>query len=291
VVGAFAHNAAPRVLPDGSVAVWFIGYDGNVDPISCPHGIPPKDLVWPDWSGKQIGLARSTPGKPAGPWTTSFIFKQPTLPADWWHWDCSATNPTAIVAADGSVSMIYRGTMCTHCDGCPARPNNASERLGIATAPSIAGPYTRAATPINLGIDQSVEDPFYWRGVSGSHHLIAHSGTACRAFPGGSSWCGVIASSADGANWKLAAAPAYGPNVTLVNGTTLRLFSRQRPQLVFDTSPTSGGADPALLALVNGAQLAEDTTSFMQSASFTLIQPIKSAVREAPTRDHRKSVA
>ena len=35
VVEAFAHNAAPRLLADGSVGIWFIGYDGAVDPITC----------------------------------------------------------------------------------------------------------------------------------------------------------------------------------------------------------------------------------------------------------------
>ena len=64
VVPSFAHNAAARLLPDGSIGVWFIGYDGHVDAISCPGGAPPQDLVWPDWSGKQIAVARSP--KPSG---------------------------------------------------------------------------------------------------------------------------------------------------------------------------------------------------------------------------------
>jgi hypothetical protein len=66
VVKNFAHNAAPRMLPDGSIGVWFIGYDGAVDTIRCPHGVAPNDYVWPDWSGKQIAIARSPPGQPTG---------------------------------------------------------------------------------------------------------------------------------------------------------------------------------------------------------------------------------
>jgi hypothetical protein len=304
VTGPFAHNAAPRLLPDGSVAVWYIGYDGVVDPISCPKGVPPENFVWPDWTGKQIAMARSPPGKPDGPWTIQWLFDLPKLPQDWWHWDCGATNPSAVISADGSVQMLYRGTMCTHCDGCP-HPKNASERLGIATAPSVEGPYTRAATYLNLGNKNSVEDPYYWRGTSGSHHLIAHSGTVCKdEFPGGGNWCGVIASSSDGVSWRLARERAYGPNVTLENGTVLQLFARQRPQLLFDTPPppgasggasggTSGGAsggasgsasggasggasEPRLLALVNGAELAEGGSGggLMARTSFTLIQPV-----------------
>lgn len=263
-------------MSDGSVGVWFIGYDGHVDAITCPGGVPPPKYVWPDWSGKQIGMARSPPGQPAGPWTLSWLFELPRLPQDWWHWDCSSTNPSASVAADGSVRMMYRGTMCTHCKGCPTHPRNASERLGIATAPAVSGPYTRAPEAINLG-KNSVEDPFYWRGTAGSHHLIAHSGTACRASPHGSNWCGVIASSADGVNWKLAAEPAYGPSVTLTNGTVVRLFARQRPQLIFDTAAAgqAGAEDATLLAVVNGAELAAGTTSLMQGSSFTLIQPVR----------------
>ena len=306
VVPAFAHNAAPRLLRDGSVAVWFIGYDGAVDAVTCPKGVPPADYVWPDWTGKQIAVVRSPPGSASGPWTApEWLLAQPQLPRDWWHWDCSATNPSAVVAADGSVRMLYRGTMCTHCAGCPPHPRNASERLGFATAPAVGGPYTRPAAGIDLGAGVSVEDPFYWRGARGSHHLIAHSGTACASTPGGGNWCGVVASSADGLEWRLARAPAYGPNVTLANGTTVRLFARQRPQLLFAGAtatatpgggaggtggpggaggagglgaggPGAGAAEPALLALVNGAQLlAGGSGGLMARDSFTLIQPVR----------------
>eukprot|EP00729_Bicosta_minor_P022597 gene22597-3023_t len=260
VVGPFAHNAAPRVLADGSVAVWYIGYDGVVNTIACPKGVPPPNDVWPDWSGKQMAVARSPPGAPSGPWNVTWLFKKAKLPQDWWHWDCSSTNPSALVAADGTVQML--------------------ERLGFATAPSVDGPYAHASVALNLG-NASVEDPFYWRSADGSHHLIAHSGVVCHEYTGGSNWCGVIASSADGANWRLATTAAYGPNVTLTNGTTLKLFARQRPQLLFDPTPAGAGVggskgqgEPTLLALVNGAELEEGTRSLMQGSSFTLIQPV-----------------
>lgn len=273
VVPSFAHNAAPQLLPDGSIGVWFIGYDGAVDTISCPNGVPPADFVWPDWSGKQIGLALSASGEPSGPWNVTFLFDRPRLPADWWHWDCGATNPSAVVAADGSVTMLYRGTMCTHCDGCPAHPANATERLGIATAPTVAGPYARAAAQIDLG--ENAEDPFYWRGANGSHHLIAHGGPCPGR--GGGKWCGVVASSADGTSWRTAKAAAYGPNVTLTNGTVITLYARQRPQLLFESQPEPAGAgaqgERVLLGLVNGAQLGGGST-FMQNPSFTLMQPV-----------------
>ena len=151
VVKPFAHNAAPRLLADGSVGVWFIGYNGTVEIEECPGGVAPPHDVWPDWSGKQIALARSPPNSPSGPWNVSWLFALPTLPDDWWHWDCSATNPSALVDADGSVRMMYRGTMCTHCAGCPTRPGNTSERLGIATARALSGPYARASSAIDLG--------------------------------------------------------------------------------------------------------------------------------------------
>ena len=274
VVEAFAHNAAPRVLPDGSVAVWFIGYDGEIETIRCPGGKPPPNDVWPDWTGKQIAMAHAPAGHPGGPWKIEWLFKQPQLPNNWWQWDCSATNPSATVADDGSVRMMYRGTMCTHCSGCPSQPGNTSERLGIATAPTIKGPYTRPSTALNLG-NQSIEDPYYWRGAEGTHHLIGHSGTACRHFSGGSNWCGVVASSSDGERWKLASAPAYGPNVTVANGTVLKLFARQRPQLLFDPSGSKGKTPRKLLAVVNGAQtLLGGTGGLMQRDSFTLIQPV-----------------
>lgn len=159
VVVPFAHNAAPQILPDGSVGIWFIGYNGSVDVLSCPGGTPPPDDVWPDWTGKQIAMARSPPHQPSGPWSISWLFDLPVLPDNWWHWDCSATNPSALVQSDGSVKLMYRGTMCTHCSGCPSRPGNTSERLGIATARSIHGPYTRAPSAIDLG-NASIEVSF-----------------------------------------------------------------------------------------------------------------------------------
>lgn len=130
----------------------------------------------------------------------------------------------------------------------------------MATAPTVSGPYTRATAAIYLG-NASVEDPFYWRGASGSHHLIAHSGTVCHEFKGGGNWCGVIGSSTDGVTWRLAKERAYGPNVTLTNGTTVQLFARQRPQLLFEPARAVVGAEPDVLALVNGAELVEVRTS------------------------------
>ena len=102
----------------------------------------------------------------------------------------------------------------------------------------------------------------------------------------------MIASSSDGLVWQLASAPAYGPNITLANGTVVQLFARQRPQLLFeygsaaarateprrlggDEGSTTTSAAPRLLAVVNGAELARGTTSLMQGASFTLIQPVQ----------------
>ena len=294
VVPSFAHNAAPHRLPDGSLGVWFIGYDGAVAPVQCPNGVPPKDDVWPDWTGKQMALVRSPSGDPEGPWTPPlWLFPKAPLPAGWSQWDCASTNPSAVVsAADGSVRMMYRGTECTHCDGC-GHPAGARENLGIATAPAVTGPYARAATFIDLH-NASVEDPFYWRGASGSHHLIAHSSTVCSGSAGGRNWCGVIASSADGVTWRLARDAAYGPNVTLANGTTIELYARQRPQLLFAPTaaapapaPRDGGsaaktsaavqAEPALVGLVNGAMLLSDGTGGLMQRlhSFTLLQPVR----------------
>lgn len=68
----------------------------------------------------------------------------------------------------------------------------------------------------------------------------------------------------------MASSPAYGPKVTVANGTTIELFARQRPQLLFASD--EAGAD--LLAVVNGAELANGRKSLMQGKSFTLIQPI-----------------
>ena len=290
VVPAFAHNAAPHVLRDGSIGVWFIGYDGAVDLVQCSNGIPPTDDVWPDWSGKQIALVRSLSGDPKGPWTSPlWIFPKAPLPAGWSKWDCASTNPSAVVSgAGGSVRMMYRGTECTHCDGC-GHPAGARENLGIATAGTVSGPYTAAATFIDLK-NASVEDPFYWRGASGSHHLIAHSSTVCSGSAGGRNWCGVVASSADGVTWRLARSAAYGPNVTLANGTTVELFARQRPQLLFAPpapappagesaakKTTAAPTERALLGLVNGAMLlADGAGGLMQRLhSFTLLQPVR----------------
>ena len=103
----------------------------------------------------------------------------------------------------------------------------------------------------------------------------------------------MIASSPDGQAWRLAQDPAYGPTITLVNGSVIELFARQRPQLLFEKEAGNdvtvkhnkgrvgggGGEDndetKRLLAVVNGAELAQGTTSLMQGSSFTLIHPIR----------------
>ena len=209
-------------------------------------------------SSRRIGVAWSP--SLDGPWERADapILSPSSTPGAWDDGDVS--NPAPHIDADGRVMLAYRA-------GGDAVAVGGG--IGVATAPSFRGPFTR----LNNTMQFAAEDAVLWREPeSGHYHMLVHAfqGTGGRARDnvGGHAW------SRDGASWQYSPEPAYTLAVTWDNGTTTELYRRERPQVLFER--VSGTP----LALFNGAQPSYDSTlpaycDFGESCkTFTMVAPI-----------------
>jgi hypothetical protein len=156
----------------------------------------------------------------AGPWSTLDIGNGSALPG---CPQCGDTNPAPVVAPDGTVRMMWRGS---------GRGFPTSEML-MATAPRWQGPYnfsTANLFPNSTAVH--IEDAHMWvqelpapaaggvGGGGGRHHWHAlfHSDVekTCGGAAGGHAW------SADGASWSFSPWNAFGNEVALANGSKVR---------------------------------------------------------------------
>jgi hypothetical protein len=168
-------------------------------------------------------------------------------------WDEDTTNPSAFVHSNGSVVLMYRG--------CPAQCESI-EQIGFATAPSFAGPYTRARTsPI---LQNHMEDAFVWQDMRGNYHFLAHSLEPGGGFGDGPK-VGRHAFAADlFGEWTFGARElAFNTTVRFTDGSAESFYRRERPQLLFSDD---GKMTPQYL--ITGVQ------SVGVGTSFTLVQPV-----------------
>lgn len=199
-----------------------------------------------------------------GPWTR---MDKPLLePTEKWECGgvqppaCGVSNPAVLVdPADGSALMIYRG--------------NQDKGMGIATAPSWRGPWTRRRNGTSIvpvpGWGNGLEDMYVWRNPPASGrpgcHMVLHQEQA------GPDAIGAHMFTTDPkciSGWRLAdprPSVAYGPRFKWDNGTVSTYKSRERPQLLLDNAgaPTH---------LSNGI-----ITVGWSGPSFTLVAPINAS--------------
>lgn len=120
-------------------------------------------------ANKRVGLAVAD--SPYGPWKRLDEPILKTEPNTFYSYLTS--NPSPVVRKDGSVLMIFKGRAHTE----NGRYSNMA--LGIASAPSIEGPYTvqNDKKPIFQVEGQGeAEDPFLWEDERG-FHIISLVGT------------------------------------------------------------------------------------------------------------------
>ncbi|MBC2602705.1 glycoside hydrolase family protein [Puniceicoccus vermicola] len=230
------YQFADRVLPDSPPEAW----DGRMAHNPTVHRCGDKFLLFyigstfagpleqddPDEAGEQvkqsyagirIGLAISSSVK--GPWK---ILSKPILEPRPNHWDANiVTNPAPCVREDGSIILYYRSNT----------PDGL--RIGVAGADFYEGPYRRLSEDPVLRFEGGdyVEDPYVWwagnhyqmlakdmlGGITGEYHAGAHF------------------HSSDGLLWEpMKPAKAYSRNITWTDGSTEKLGSLERPQLLFD---------------------------------------------------------
>ena len=254
VIGAFSHNCLVRRAADKTFLLFHIG-DGNESSavVNCSSGGALQGAASGGaLSGALQGAASGIGSNQLsyslsvwGPWTPLgySILNGTGAPT----WDETVTNLAPWPLADGSMLVGFRG-------------KNASgvERLGMATAPSWRGPYTKLVDAPILGLRQAPqnpdvtgEDPFVYVTPDGVGHMLWHvcCDSSNGVYNGNASTVGRHAFTpvpGDWRTWSVSLEPAYTTSVVWVNGSAGAVTRRERPQLVLDA------ATGAPLVLFNG---------------------------------------
>jgi hypothetical protein len=131
------------------------------------------------------------------------------------------SNPAPWINEDGSVLLIFKSRAYKE-----SFPYHGDMSIGVATAPSIDGPYTVFDSPIfskeRFG---EVEDPFVWKDNEGYHLLVKDQRGAIT----GHKHSGVIAHSPDGLHWALDKNPlAYTKTIRWSDGTLMEMGQLER---------------------------------------------------------------
>lgn len=159
VLGAFCHNPMIERGPNGEWLLFHIGSGGRT-PVDCGRGAARAGGAGGSSSteGAARGGGASAPGgwadvhvmsasSPYGPWTSTPDIIRNGADGEW---DSGGvTNPAPLRLPNGSFLLGYRGRNAT-----------GGERLGIASAPSWRGPYTKLTTGPITAVNS--EDPFLW---------------------------------------------------------------------------------------------------------------------------------
>lgn len=120
---------------------------------------------WPEATGFPEGyrsyseIVRATAPRPEGPYTFRevVIGKRPAG-----KWDSGMAHNPAIYRAGDGFALFYNASD----EGSPYR------QVGVATAPSVEGPWSRSDTPLDLGIESDANNPAALFEPDGSVKLI-----------------------------------------------------------------------------------------------------------------------
>lgn len=169
-------------------------------------------------SNKRIGIATSK--SPYGPWERRDEPILKTKPGTFYSFLTS--NPSPWINEDGSVIMLFKSR--SHKEDFPFQ---TSMSIGVATAPSIDGPFEVVGDEPVFGVDKmgEVEDPFLWKDEKGYHMLAKDQ----RGTITGKRHSGILAHSTDGINWVLDDDPlAYPRVVNWSDGRTVEMGQLER---------------------------------------------------------------
>ena len=217
--GKSCHN--PRLVKHGDTYVMF--YMGSTHPfadITDPSVLTldsPYTVV--ARSNKRIGIA--TAKSLNGPWERRDACVLDTAPDTFYGFLTS--NPAPWINDDGSVTLLFKSRRYND-----AFPYHSRMSIGLATAPSIEGPYTVAVDEPIFGPNRmgEIEDPYLWRDAAG-YHMVAKDMNASLA---GQHHAGVLAHSPDGITWTLDEQPlAYSRTITWDDGNTIEMGQLERP--------------------------------------------------------------
>jgi hypothetical protein len=207
--GRSTHN--PKILKRGDTYILY--YMGSTHPFA---DVKPGDELTLDShyaivarSNKRIGIATSK--SPYGPWErrdTPILDTQPNT-----FYSFLTSNPSPWINEDGSVILLFKSRAYNE-----SFPYHSSMKIGVATAPQFAGPYTAAVDHPIFGEENfgEIEDPTIWKDALG-YHLLAKDQQGAIT---GHKHAGIHAISKDGIHWELAAKPlAYTKSVRWDDGS------------------------------------------------------------------------
>lgn len=234
VVAPFAHNPTVRELPDGSFVLFMIG-GTPADERNCSSGgaaRPPRAAADDDPSGIAVSWAPRVTGPWSAPRRVEFSHYNGT------QLNCSFTNPSPHVLANGSVLLAFQGGYCHE-----IIPGVGEENIGVALAPSWDGVFALVTgrpivEPPPWCVAGLGEDPFLWQNAAGHLHVLIHG--MCFA-----PFNAIHAFSRDGVAWALADTAPYSYAVNYTDAGAALYWRVERPQLAF-------GADGAPTTLFNG---------------------------------------
>lgn len=181
--------------------------------------------------GKRVGMATSK--SPYGPWKRLDAPILDVKPNTFYSFLTS--NPSPLIKEDGSVVLLFKGRSYREDE-----LTHTGQFIGVATAPSVEGPYTVVGDEPVFSSEKfgEVEDPHLWSDDEG-FHMIAKDMTGDivgdQYYHGG-----ILAHSEDGINWVLDENPlAYTRKVKWGNGQTIEQGQLERPFVfVEDGKPT-----------------------------------------------------
>lgn len=220
--GRSTHN--PSITKCGDTYILF--YMGSTHPLSDPKPGEPFPLTDPRCivarANKRIGVA--TAKSLAGPWQRLDRPVLDTQPGTFYSFLTS--NPAPVVHEDGSVLLVFKSRRY---DGA----THSRMMLGLARAPHYLGPYQVVGDGPLFGPEQvgELEDPFVWQTPTG-YALVAKDMTGAVV---GEKHAGVLAVSADGERWQLAAQPkAWSRTLRFSDGSQRTMGQLERPFVLFE---------------------------------------------------------
>jgi hypothetical protein len=218
--GRATHN--PRIFKHNDT--YILIYMGSTNPFADVMESDAHTLTHSSYiatvarSNKRIGIATSQ--SPYGPWERRDEPILQTKPGTFYSFLTS--NPSPWINEDGSVIMLFKSRSYKE-----DFPFQTAMTIGVATAPSIDGPFEVVGDEPIFGIDKmgEVEDPFLWKDETGYHMLAKDQ----RGTITGNFHSGILAHSTDGINWVLDDEPlAYTRMINWSDGTNIEMGQLER---------------------------------------------------------------
>jgi hypothetical protein len=119
----------------------------------------PASTKFPEGYRQHSEIVRAEAPKPEGP----YVFKEIIISKrDAGKWDSAMAHNPSIYQVGGTFVLYYIGSDV----------GSTHRQIGIATAPSVAGPWTRRDKPLELGLDVDANNPAAWFESDGSVKLV-----------------------------------------------------------------------------------------------------------------------